>query len=530
MEQNRPRWWRVPLPVNTLRCGFVLAIVFAPMTAPAPTTEVAPRRRTIKHLDVKTREDLSLKLSKVKTGPLMGDNLKTLKDPLKSESLVGDSSRIKTESWVGDLSRVKTESLLGDSLKTLKDPLKIEPSVGDFHVPDESKPVSAVDVIGAGTVRMTIGELDVRQNPIEERSFGGDTFDIPPITRDTIYVYPDQRPGPVELKRVAEMASEFIARVPHQQMPDGLTNGITFVVVSRGSDQRYWVTICDGEHMRNSEHFVGKSVLIGGNASPELLASRLKELAVKGTVFAFGDNDGGALEQASRKAGLDFVRRGPSLKTDLLRSAQRNAELANRSIDPEQVSFFNGLPATEEGLEAMRFPTTGIEKWQEFHRGVEGRLEGRFATRLTSKKELLEELRNGSNDIVTIVAHNDGKTLFINGEELTYGELDGIDSRVSPSERPRLCILISCEAVKISDSEPRSMLAAWRKNRESFAELLVRKGFVDRVFAPDHEIQYEETLKVLDHVKSAEKVRDLESLAGWIQLAELLRKVESEPI
>src|SRR6266542_911722 len=180
MEQNRPRWWRVPLPVNTLRCGFVLAIVFAPMTAPAPTTEVAPRRRTIKHLDVKTREDLSLKLSKVKTGPLMGDNLKTLKDPLK------------TESWVGDLSRVKTESLLGDSLKTLKDPLKIEPSVGDFHVPDESKPVSAVDVIGAGTVRMTIGELDVRQNPIEERSVGGDTFDITPITRDTIYVYPDQ--------------------------------------------------------------------------------------------------------------------------------------------------------------------------------------------------------------------------------------------------------------------------------------------------------------------------------------------------
>jgi hypothetical protein len=476
-----------PLPVSALRFGLVLAIVFAPMTAPAPRMKVARPGRTINSFDVRIRKDPSFKRLKVKNEPLLGDHVRSRNE-----------------------------------LSLTSPKVKNEPLVGDFHVPDESKPVSSFD--------LNHPLFDVSHDPIEVRNPWKDTLDFPPVTRDTIVVQPDQHPDDAALEGVARMASDFLTRVPHEQMPDGLTNGITFVLVSRDSNKGYYATICDGKRMRNSEHFVGESILIGDNAPPELLASRLKELAAQGTVFAFGDNDGGTLEQASRKAGLDFVRRGPSLKTDLLKSAQRNAKLADRSLDPAQVSFLNGLPATEGALEAMRFPTTGIEKWQEFHHGVEGRLEGRFGTRITSKKELLQELTTGSNDIVTVVAHNDGKTLFINGEELTYRELDGIDSRVSPSERPRLCILISCEAVKISDSEPPSLLKAWRKNRESFAELLVRKGFVDRVFAPDHEIQYEETLRVLDHVKSAEKVRDLESLAGWLHLAELPRKLESEPI
>jgi hypothetical protein len=484
MEQKRPRWLRAPFPVSALRCGFVLAVVFAPMTSPAPTrSKVAPHGRVIRHIDVR------LKPSKVQTKPL--------KDPLKSASVVGDSSRV-IESFVGDSSKVKTELLRDDS-----------PFFDLSHDPIED----------GSLLRLDLADTEK-----------GNTLDTVPITRPTIFVHPDERPERKALKRIEGMVWEFCARIPPKQIPDGLTNGITFVVVSRNSNKGYYATICDGKRMRNSEHFMGESILIGGNAPPEMLAIRLKELAVKGTVFAFGDNDGGTLEQASRKAGLDFVRRGPSLKTDLLKSAQRNRELADRSIDPAQVSFFNGLPATEEGLEAMRFPTTGVEKWQEFHRGVEDRLKGRFATRLTSREELLQELTTGSNDIVTVVAHNDGKTFFINGEELTYRELDGVKSRVSPSERPRLCILISCEAVKISDSEPPNMLAFWRKNRESFAELLVRKGFVDRVFSPDHEIQYEETLRVLDHVKSVEKVRDLELLAGWLHLAELLCKLESEPI
>jgi hypothetical protein len=505
-----------PLPVSALRFGLVLAIVFAPMTAPAPRMKVARPGRTINSFDVRIRKDSSFKRSKVKNEPLLGDF------PFPGErATMTDLERLRHSEPkpfpdVGAFARPRN--------------LKSDPFIDQAIQPPNEHRYFEPGVFDAATLRKIISEeLDV-SHPIEVRNPWEDTLDFSPVTRDTIVVQPDQHPDGAALEGVAKMASDFLTRVPREQMPDGLTNGITFVVVSRDSNKGYYATICDGKRMRNSEHFIGESILIGGNAPPELLASRLKELAVKGTVFAFGDNDGGTLEQASRKAGLDFVRRGPSLKTDLLKSGQRNAELANCSIDPAQVSFLNGLPTSPDELDAMNFPPSGLEKWKDFHKGVEDRAAHRFGTRLTSKEELLQELRNGSNDIVTIVAHNDGKTFFINGEKLTYRELDRLPQRISPSERPRLCILISCEAVKISDSEPPSVLAFWRKNRESFAELLVRKGFVDRVFAPDHEIQYEETLRVLDHVKSAEKVRDLESLAGWLHLAELLRKLESEPV
>src|SRR5947209_4802864 len=72
MEQKRPRWWRVPFPVSALSCGFVLAVVFAPVTSPAPTMRVTPRRPTI-NLDVRIRKHPSLELGKVKKEPLLGD-------------------------------------------------------------------------------------------------------------------------------------------------------------------------------------------------------------------------------------------------------------------------------------------------------------------------------------------------------------------------------------------------------------------------------------------------------------------------
>jgi hypothetical protein len=370
-----------------------------------------------------------------------------------------------------------------------------------------------------------------RDEPTEAQDFSRATLDNSPITRDTIFVYPDQDPNPAAREHINQVASEFLTRVSLPQLP----RDVTFVLVSPDSNGGHYATICDAEGMRNSQHFVGESILMGA-PPPELLATRLKEVAAEGLIFAFGENDNGALDKASRTAGAHLIRRGPSLKTDLVESAKRNAELAKRPIDPTQVSLLNALPSTEKGLESMRFPTTGIAEWKRFHSALETRLAGRFGTRLNSKKDLLEELKSGTNDIITIVAHNDGKTLFINGEELTYEELDALPQRVIASERPRFCALISCEAVRLSDLDPDGWLMSLiRKgvralNRESFAELLLKKGFVDQVWAPDHEIQSKETLQIIDDLNSAKKLRDVISTDGWIRLAALRRGFEYNPI
>jgi hypothetical protein len=493
MEQKRPRWWRVPFPVTALRCGFVLAVVFAPMTSPAPTMRVAPRRPTINHhLDVRIRKHPSLELGKVKKEPLLGDF-----------HLPGERATMT------DLERLRHSEP------------KPFPDVGASARPRNLKNDPFID-------RAIQPPNEFRLDLADKEKV--DTRDIRPITRDTIIVEPGQRPGPVALKRIEKLAGNFLARVPAAKMPNGPTDGITFVVVSRGSDESHYATICDGERTRTSGFFVGETVRIGSDVQPEMLANRLKELAVKGIVFAYGENDGGALEQASRTGGFDFVRRGTSLETDVLKSARRNAELADRSLDPAQIAFLNALPATKDGLTAMGFPIAGVEKWQDFHKGVEGRIEGIFETRLTSKKELLAELTSGNNDVVMIVAHNDGQTLFINGEELTTQELNELPQRVSASERPRVCILMSCETAKIRSWAPNRFLAFFGQERESLAEQLVKRKYFDRVIGADHEIQSEETLRVLDCIKSAEKVRDLKLPAGWLPLADLFRKLESEPI
>jgi hypothetical protein len=79
---------------------------------------------------------------------------------------------------------------------------------------------------------------------------------------------------------------------------------------------------------------------------------------------------------------------------------------------------------------------------------VEELLRGRQAQRITTKREFFQELAQGESDLLILVAHSTGSQLYLNGKKTSIKELQELPARTHRAARPRLAILVSCDAGK----------------------------------------------------------------------------------
>jgi hypothetical protein len=134
--------------------------------------------------------------------------------------------------------------------------------------------------------------------------------------------------------------------------------------------------------------------------------------------------------------------------------------------------------------------------WLDLRSKVEDALDGYEAQRIGSREDFIHELSQGESDIIILVAHSTGMDLYLNGERMAIKDIRALPPRRTPSRRPRLAVLVSCKTGK-----PTSTELGWRrffqKQIVPLAQVLIEKGYVDKVIAPDHDIRAPESLIVL---------------------------------
>ena len=109
----------------------------------------------------------------------------------------------------------------------------------------------------------------------------------------------------------------------------------------------------------------------------------------------------------------------------------------------------------------MNLNTDELLEWQEHRRRRDAlQAETKFSIEPATKDQFLQELREGSNDTVLLMAHHaDGKIYFPGGVTLTNAELSDIQREIPPE---RSLIIISCEMgiVNARRQSPSEMMLA----------------------------------------------------------------------
>jgi hypothetical protein len=222
------------------------------------------------------------------------------------------------------------------------------------------------------------------------------------------------------------------------------------------------------------------------------------------------------LIRMSEAAGNEVIRRSITTVKDFNDTDQRLNAVSDRGLEPDAVAFAHGTPNSADEIAGMGFPSLSLEKWQRLNEAVEARMDGQFSFRIDSKEKLLRELSRGNHDVVFVVAHADkGKRLFLGGEEITFDELKSLPDRDgSELSRPRTAVLLSCFAGDLSEAKTHF----FRRELQSFAEILVNKGFFDEVLAPPGEIG-DDTLELLPQLLTRLQKGLKGSIEGLLRIA-----------
>jgi hypothetical protein len=217
------------------------------------------------------------------------------------------------------------------------------------------------------------------------------------------------------------------------------------------------VTFFDLRDSSTTATLHGKMVVIQSKKSAEGIDSvdSLLSSSPRRRVYYYGDElQNINLRKLVEASGNEFIRRSPELSHDLLGTNMRLQELESRPFVEDKLSIINGLPDSPDSV-ALMGPLAGDPAdWLDFRNRVVETLSGRKAQMVTSREDFVNELTQGENDVIVLVAHSTGTYLYLNGERLSIEDLKALPPRRTPSRRPRLAVLVSCEAGKPASQEP----------------------------------------------------------------------------
>jgi len=234
-------------------------------------------------------------------------------------------------------------------------------------------------------------------------------------------------------------------------------------------------------------------------------------------VYYYGDElENVSIRALVEKAGHEYIRRSERSSADLLNTDKKLRALETAFVE-DRLTVINGLPENLEAVSAMGGLNGDASDWLDFRGKVVDILQGHASQVASSAQKLRDELTEGENDVIVLVAHATGAYLYINGERLSINDISRTwPRRRLPLTKPRVAVLISCETGK-----PARPLTGWRswfsKQMVPLAEILVEKGYVSKVVAPDHTIRQDEALTVLQHALKGVPPRSL--FKDWINWA-----------
>jgi hypothetical protein len=155
--------------------------------------------------------------------------------------------------------------------------------------------------------------------------------------------------------------------------------------------------------------------------------------------------------QERLQANREYLRASNRSPKETLGEHRAAAELLDHHAEVGKTRILSALPQARERndlvreLARMGLQTNEAEIWQDLHENLDA-LKGQssFQIEAATKKAFIEELRNGENDDIMLIAHfADGKLHFPGGETMTTDELAAVQRKQAPQ---RAVIFVSCSA------------------------------------------------------------------------------------
>ena len=255
-----------------------------------------------------------------------------------------------------------------------------------------------------------------------------------------------------------------------------------------------------------------------------VLANRFADFKA-GRVYYYGDNLSTVdIDALCRSHGKELILRSPSVDSSILATEWRQRQIDERTVSTEHLTFIDGLPQDRRAVQSMGQMVGDPSDWLDFHERVSRLLRGRGVDGVTTKEGFLHTLSHGDSDVIILMAHANGSQLYLNGKATSLKELQAMPARARRSARPRVAVLVSCDAGKPQEQRTGRRIFDWfSPDLPSLAQILIEKKFVDKVIAPDHKIQADESLTVIQRALEGAKTNDI--LPGWTSWAREQRRV-----
>jgi len=287
------------------------------------------------------------------------------------------------------------------------------------------------------------------------------------------------------------------------------------------ADGSYMVSLFDIRRAAFEGRLVGQVYTIpavGGTRLKELAAALQEKLAHGSHLYVYGDVPQSlALSSVVSRRSAKVVRRSKWTQHNILGLEERLQQLSSTPIDAKSTVIVNALPATKEDTASFGPLAGNSETWIDFHQRVSDLIDT-TATSSVEPDKLFSELNDGQKNVVFIVAHSTGLKLFLGSRAISIADLRKLDARADKSAPPRMAVLLICNAGE-EKTPPR--WSFFHKDLPNLADTLLSKRFFDVVIAPDHPIQADETVDILQRLSSGGTNAELP--AGWTRRSSVPR-------
>ncbi|MFT3702126.1 MAG: hypothetical protein QM802_07140 [Agriterribacter sp.] len=280
-------------------------------------------------------------------------------------------------------------------------------------------------------------------------------------------------------------------------------------LTDEGLENRIFLTTLKGKTGNYIAYFkiknqklIGELLPVNTTTESTILTGIKKEfssLSENGVVYVYGDNLldlGKAINKSASENNILLLSRNTSIKRTFNQTEAILAKFRDKKLDNSNLSFINGTPSSFEDATFQSFDNADVEILKKLKTEIDNKASGKISMVITSKEQLIQEITQGNNDVLFIVAHCDEKNMYFGSSKISLEELNSLPNRTN-KEKERVAILFSCLTGNLFDKR-KPFLPFFKKNMQSFSEVLIEKNYFDLIISPPTTINGAETLKMID--------------------------------
>ncbi len=423
------------------------------------------------------------------------------------------------------------------------------PALENLPVPDtlgqgqgeatDYKVINKISVVCAELLepsnKLTLASIDIGGQSIPIISFRGLAY---PYYNNSIYIHHSNVASPEELTRMVEVNKSFIEALGPRLFDDPALNNARYITTAKSASGEF-VTVFEvkngkfgGAAMKLEAPVPSCHSQAGGctmaDALVDAIGPWLKPISEGGGRLYLVGDDLDLLDPTdlARRFNCEVLRRSPRIVKGIKETESRLAQLQTRRLEAEKTVYINGLPRNEVEAVNSKYQRIEVGVLQRAAADLDGVAKQFFDRQSLTPflpRDLQELFTSGESDVVIIVAHADKERIYLNGTPVSIDEIKNYPDRTTPSSRPRVCILLSCHGANF-----RIEKGWWlsRREIESLAEVLVRKGYFDKVVAPRGEITAGGAVPILRDFFSGRLIREIaaDHYQQLLQTAELRKR------